>query len=121
MFRKSLGPASVVASLLLWSASALAQGSDEVGRYFDSAPPPEQPLDLNLNLGPLSENAVTRSDEVGNADQFPRKKSPYVDWSKRSESGKWTRTPIVGGRRQDGTASESEFAEPVGMKWQRHF
>ena len=121
MLRKSLGLASILASLLLWTASALAQGSDEVGRYFDSAPPPEQPLDLNLNLGPLSENTVARSDEVGNEDRYPRKKSPYVDWSKRYESGKWTRTPVVGGLRQDGTARESDFAEPVGMKWQRHF
>ena len=121
MFRQSFGLASVLAGLPLWTAAALAQGSDEVGRYVDSAPAPEQPLNLNLNLGPLSENAVARSDEVGNGDRYLRKKSPYVDWSKRSDSGKWTRTPIVGGRRQDGTAGESDFAQPLGMKWQRHF
>ncbi|MEM7227055.1 MAG: hypothetical protein AAF495_29070 [Pseudomonadota bacterium] len=76
-------------------------------------------LDLSVDKIVVEESEEQKRRRALNIDPIPEGDSPYMDLSE-TESG-WDAAPVMMGRTQDGSASRSRIAVPVGVEVKRDF
>lgn len=76
-------------------------------------------LDLTVNVDDAAAESVAERRRALNIDPIDENDGRYVDWAKRD--GNWALAPVMLGNKQDGAATPSDVAAPVGVELTREF